>query len=119
MFLQITKKAVDSYRTGQRIPSCQLRAEWTKQSKPLQLTYHVTLEGAKKPYNCLCIVLDCDLISPAGIPSNLLDQYVYALHVLSLALANEAYQVYRIPGPQLFTELVFTALERVIWLAMM
>ena len=38
--------------------------------------------------------LDYDPISPAGIPSNLLDQYVYALHVLSLALANEAYQVY-------------------------
>ena len=79
MFLQITKDAVDSYKAGQRIPSCQLRAEWTKQSKPLQLTYEVTLEGAKEPYNYLCIVLDCDSISPAGIPSNLLDQCVYAL----------------------------------------
>ena len=43
---------------------------------------------------CMSPPLDCDPISPAGIPSNLLDQYVYALQVLSLALTNEAYQVY-------------------------
>ena len=96
MFLQITKKAVDSYRTGQRIPSCQLRAEWTEQSKPLQLKYQMTLEGAKKPYNYLCIVLDCDPNPPAGIPSNLLDQYVYALHVLSLGFRKSNMVSYNI-----------------------
>ena len=82
-FSQITKEAVDSYKTGQRIPSCQLRAEWTKQSKPLQLTHQVTLEGAKQPYNYLCIVLDCDSITPAGIPSIYLVS-VYGLQALCL-----------------------------------
>ena len=88
MFLQITKEAVDSYKTGQRIPSCQLTAEWTKQSKPLQSTHQVTLEGAKEPYNYLFIVLDCDSISPAGITSNVLDQCVYALHILCPAITH-------------------------------
>ena len=79
MFLQIIKEDVDSYNTGQRIPSCQLTAEWTNQSKPLRSTHQVTLKGAKEPYNYLCIVLDCDSISQAGRPSHLLDQSVYVL----------------------------------------
>jgi len=65
MFLQITKEDVDSYKPKQRIPSCQLRAEWTEQSQPLQLTHKVILEGAKEPYNYFRIVLDS--IPSAGI----------------------------------------------------
>ena len=59
-FTQITKEDVDSFEMAEReIPSCQLRAEWTGQDKqPSQLTYKVTLEGAKAPDNYFCIVLE-------------------------------------------------------------
>ena len=56
--MQITKEWVDSFETGQEIPSCQVRAEWTKQGKPSQLTHLVTLKGAKKPNNYFYIELD-------------------------------------------------------------
>ena len=66
-YVQITKEDIDGYRTGQGILSCQLIAEWTKQSKPSRFIHKVILEGAKKPFNYLRIVLDCDIISPTGI----------------------------------------------------
>ena len=72
MFLQITKEDVDSHKPNQRIPSCQLTAEWTKKSKPSRLIHKVTLTGAKEPFNYFCIVLDCGSISPAGIPPTLM-----------------------------------------------
>ena len=57
--LQITKKIVDSFGpSGQKIPSCQIRAEWTKQDKPSTLAHLVTLKGAKKPNNYFYIELD-------------------------------------------------------------
>ena len=60
--MQITKEWVDSFETGREIPSCQIRAEWTKQGKPSQLTHEVTLKGAKEPRNYFYIELDS--ISP-------------------------------------------------------
>ena len=45
--------------TGQ-IPSCQLTAVWTKESKPPVLVHQVTLKGAKESSNFFSIVLDCD-----------------------------------------------------------
>ena len=67
--LQVTKAQVDSYNfmPKQQIPSCQLMAVWNGKSKPSRLIHKVTLEGAKKPFNYLRIVLDCDIISPTGI----------------------------------------------------
>ena len=62
--LQITKKEVDSFSPGRRIPSCQLKAQWTKKSKPSQFTHKVTLEGAKEPSNYFCIDFDCDSTTP-------------------------------------------------------
>ena len=56
--IQITKEHVDSFESGQEIPSCQIRAEWTKQDKPSTLTHLVTLKGAKKPNNYFYIALD-------------------------------------------------------------
>ena len=56
--IQITKEYVDRFETGQEIPSCQIRAEWTKQGKPAQLTHAVTLRSAKKPNNYFYIELD-------------------------------------------------------------
>ena len=56
---------MDSFKPGQRIPSCQLTAGWTKENKPSQLIYKVTLEGAKEPSNFFHIVLDGAL---PGIP---------------------------------------------------
>ena len=64
---QITKQQVDSFSPGWRVPSCQLTAEWTKQSKPVQLTHKVILKGAKEPNNYFIIVLDTDP-TPPGIP---------------------------------------------------
>ena len=49
---------MDSFETGQEIPSCQIRAEWTKQGKPSQLTHEVILKGAKEPNNYFYIELD-------------------------------------------------------------
>lgn len=67
MFLQITREKVDNFmiktETG-RIPSCQLTAVWTKESKPPVLVHQVTLEGAKESSNYFSIVLDCDSIPP-------------------------------------------------------
>ena len=58
--MQIPKEWVDSFETGREIPSCQIRAEWTKpgKPKPSQLTYEVTLVGAKGPKNYFYIELD-------------------------------------------------------------
>ena len=64
MLLQTTKEDVDNFETRKGIPSCQLTAVWTKQSKPSQLIYQVTLEGAKEPSNYFSIILDCDSIPP-------------------------------------------------------
>ena len=64
---QITKQQVDSFRLGQAIPSFQLRAEWTEQSKPVQLIHKVTLNGAKEPFNYFRIVLKPDPTQP-GTP---------------------------------------------------
>ena len=64
---QITKEAVDSFSPGQVFPSCQLIAEWTKESKPMRLTHKVTLVGAKEPSNYFTIVLDTGP-TPPGIP---------------------------------------------------
>ena len=61
---QITKQQVDSFSPGQAIPSCQLRAEWTKQSKPVRLTHKVTLKGVKEPFNYIYIELDPEPIQP-------------------------------------------------------
>lgn len=67
MFLQITREKVDNFmiktETG-RIPSCQLTAVWTKESKPPVLVHQVTLKGAKESSNYFSIVLDCDTIPP-------------------------------------------------------
>ena len=56
--VQITKENVDSFEIGWEIPSCQIRAEWTKQGKPSTLTHLVTLKGAKKPNNYFYIEID-------------------------------------------------------------
>ena len=65
LLLQITKKEVDSFNSEQRIPSCQLVAEWTGQGKPSRLNHKVTLNGAKKPSNFFIIELGCDSTSTA------------------------------------------------------
>ena len=56
--VQITKENVDSFEIGREIPSCQIRAEWTKQDKPSALAHLVTLKGARKPNNYFYIELD-------------------------------------------------------------
>ena len=56
--IQITKEHVDSFKSGQEMSSCQIRAEWAKLGKPSTLTHLVTLKGAKKPNNYFYIELD-------------------------------------------------------------
>ena len=60
MFVQITKKQVDSFTPGRGIPSCQLTVEWNGDSRPSRLIHKVTLKGAKKPSNYFRIVLGAD-----------------------------------------------------------
>ena len=64
---QITKQQVDSFRPGQAIPSYILRAEWTEQSKQVELLCTMALSGAKKPSNSFIIVLGTGP-TPPGIP---------------------------------------------------
>ena len=49
---------MDSFESGQEIPSCQLTAVWIRQSEPSQLRQKVTLIGAKEPFNYLYLELD-------------------------------------------------------------
>ena len=64
--MQIPKEWVDSFETGREIPSCQIRAEWTKPGKPSKLKHKVTLIGAKKFQNYFYIVLDSILPDTTG-----------------------------------------------------
>ena len=56
---QITKRHIDKYEPGQRIPRCQLSAEFksvSAKAKPIPtLEHHVMLIGAKEPYNMFAI----------------------------------------------------------------
>ena len=66
--LQIEKEQVDSFKTGQAIPSCQLTAVWTKQNKPSLVFHKVELTGAKEPFNFLNMKLaDSESMSRTGI----------------------------------------------------
>ena len=58
LFGQVTKKQVDKFVVGKRVPSCQLRLEWVGTGQPVVLFHHVTLKGAKEPFNCLAIESD-------------------------------------------------------------
>lgn len=49
MFSQIQKKKVDSYKSGRRIPSCQLQVKWNKDQPPVDFHTRVILCGAKEP----------------------------------------------------------------------
>ena len=50
--LQVTKKHVDNYQPGKRIPSCQLLAEYDFAGvKVVPLRYRVKLLGAKEPHD--------------------------------------------------------------------
>ena len=53
---QITKRQVDTFVPGRRVPSCQLCVEWAGQQKePLKLAHRVELLGAKEPFNFFLI----------------------------------------------------------------
>lgn len=71
LFGQVTKKQVDKFVVGKRVPSCQLRLEWVGTGWPVVLFHHVTLKGAKEPFNCLAIESDVHPLTqqpPQGIP---------------------------------------------------
>ena len=75
--VQITKENVDRFEIGQEIPCCQIRAEWTGQGKPSQLTHAVILKGAKKPNNFFYIELDSTPLVPDTKARELLTQAIY------------------------------------------
>ena len=59
---QITKRQVDRFEPGRRVPSCQLYVKWTgHQEQPVELAHRVKLLGAKKPFNFF-------LIRPPSLP---------------------------------------------------
>ena len=69
--VQVTKRQVDKFVLGRRVPSCQLRLEWVGTGQPVVLYHHVTLKGAKELFNCLAIESDADPLPqqhPQGIP---------------------------------------------------
>ena len=50
----MTKKHVDNYKPGKRIPSCQLSADFESHSAEIKVVpflYQVKLLGAKEPHN--------------------------------------------------------------------
>ena len=65
LVLQITKEAVDNFKTGRILPSCQLTAVWTKESTPSVVIHQMILRGAKTSSSYISIVLNCDSI-PLG-----------------------------------------------------
>ena len=54
----IKKERVDSYKSGHRIPSCQLQVKWTNDQPPGDIHKQVMLRGAKEPFNCITIQSD-------------------------------------------------------------
>ena len=61
--VQITKRQVDTFLPGRRVPSCQLYLKWTgQQEPPAELAHRVELLGAKEPFNFF-------LIQPPSLPS--------------------------------------------------
>ena len=53
---------VDSCKTKNDFPHCELSAEWTRPDEPSShLKREVILEGAKKPYDRFLIVIDTPL----------------------------------------------------------
>ena len=58
--LQITKAKVDSFKLGQRLPSCQLQVKWSGEGRPPDFMLMVKLQGAKKPSNFFHITLHCE-----------------------------------------------------------
>ena len=66
---QITKHQVDQFVPGRRVPSCQLRVEWTgQQEQPVELVHRVGLPGAKEPFNFFFI----RILPPQGCVESLL-----------------------------------------------
>ena len=64
---QITKKQVDKFVPGRRVPSCQLHIKWTReQEPPPELEHTVELQGAKEPFNFFLISLPAFLASSQG-----------------------------------------------------
>ena len=52
---------MDNFKTGRRIPTCQLKLEWIKEKNPVNLDYRLNLLGAKEPFNFMYFS-----ISPGG-----------------------------------------------------
>ena len=56
---QITKKQVDNFRSGRRIPHCEIKVEWMDEDRrPVKLYHDVELKGAKEPFNYITIESD-------------------------------------------------------------
>ena len=85
---QVSKKQVDNFKPGRRIPSCQLRAEIsTKYRESIPTLFHrVKLQGAKDPCNEINIILDTKSAVSSRSPSrgtvfNICSDIVYSLTV--------------------------------------
>ena len=57
--LQIQKAEVDRFVPGQRMPSCKLLVQWTKNEPPVDLIHKVELLGAKGSDNFFVIFIEC------------------------------------------------------------
>ena len=55
LIVQVTKHQVDIFEPGKRVPSCQLRLDWNGNEQPTALCHHVTINGAKEPFNFIAI----------------------------------------------------------------
>ena len=56
LFCQITKRQVNRFVPGRRVPSCQLYVKWIgQQEQPVELVHRVELIGAKEPFNFFLI----------------------------------------------------------------
>ena len=64
--MQVAKKLVDSFESGGRLPSCQLRIKRKGKGRLEDLEYMVRLKGAKKPRDFFLIALECDS-TPKGM----------------------------------------------------
>ena len=66
--MQVAKKLVDSFESGGRLPSCQLRIKRRGKAKLEDLEYMVRLKGAKKPSDFFLMIIALEYEStPQGM----------------------------------------------------
>ena len=84
---QISRKDVDEYKQGQRIPECQLIVQWEREDqRPVPLKHKVNLIGATAPHNFIYLTL---YPSMEGRRSQYLSLYLQSVCSYELVMSHQ------------------------------